>query len=80
LTSEKLTDGEVIGCSVTIDVFLNSTSTYWYPQFARRITRASSPASMAAVRGGAPAILGDGLARRAWLWHQQTLVKLYGVD
>ena len=46
MTGEKLTDGEVTGGSVTTDVFPNSTRTYWYPWFARRITRASSLMSM----------------------------------
>ena len=52
LTSEKLVDGEVTGGSVTTVVFPNSTRTYRYPWFARRITGASSPASMV-LDGGA---------------------------
>ena len=50
MTSEKLADGEVIGGSITTDVFPNSTRTYRYPQFAQRITGASSTVSMAARR------------------------------
>ena len=50
MTGEKLTDGEVIGGSVTTDVFLILFRTYRYPWFARRITGASSPVSMAARR------------------------------
>ena len=50
MIDEKLTDGEVTGGSVTTDVFPNSTRTYRYPRFARRITRASLPASMVAQR------------------------------
>ena len=50
MTGEKLTDGEVTGGSVTTDVFPNSTCTYRYPWFARRITGASSPTSMVARR------------------------------
>ena len=46
MTDEKLVDGEVTNGSVTIDVFPNSTRTYWYPRFAQRITGASSPMSM----------------------------------
>ena len=47
MTSEKLTDGEVTGGSVTTDVFPILSRTYRYPQFAQRITRASLPTSMA---------------------------------
>ena len=79
MTREKLADGEVTGGSVTTDVFPNSTRTYRYPRFAQRITVASSPASMVA-HGGALAIPGDNIAWREWLWHLQTLAKLYGVD
>ena len=83
MIDENLTDGEVTSGSVTTDVFPNSTRTYRFPRFAQRITRASSPVSMVArrvVRGGAPAIPGDGMARRAQLRHLQTLAKLYGMD
>ena len=45
LTSGKLIDGEG-----NDDVFLTLLCTYWYPRFARRITGASSPASMVARR------------------------------
>ena len=45
-TGEKLIDGEVASGSVTTDVFPNSTHTYRYPWFARRITEASLSMSM----------------------------------
>ena len=81
MTGEKLVDGEVTGNEVGTNVFPILFRTYRYPWFARRITRASSPTSMAVVvRGGASAIPGDGMARQALLQHLQTLAKLYDVD
>ena len=44
----ELTDGEVTGNEVTTVVFPIITRIYWYPRFARRITGATSPASMVA--------------------------------
>ena len=83
MTGEKLADGDITGDEVGTNVFPILFHTYRYPQFARRINGASSPASMVAravVHGGAPAIPGDGMDRRARLRHLQTLAKLYGVD
>ena len=48
MTDEKLTDGEVTGDKVGTNVFPIQFCTYRYPWFARRITGASSPASMVA--------------------------------
>ena len=45
---EKLTDGKVTGDEVGTNVFPILFHTYRYPRFARRITGASSPASMVA--------------------------------
>ena len=50
MTSKKLTDGEVTDDEVGTNVFPILFHTYRYPRFARRITGASSPASMAAHR------------------------------
>ena len=50
MTDEKLTDGEVTGDKVGTNVFPIQFCTYRYPWFARRITGASSPMSMAAWR------------------------------
>ena len=50
MTSDKLVDDEFTGGEVTGVVFLTLLRTYWYPRFARRITGASSPASMVARR------------------------------
>ena len=48
LTGEKLTDGEVIGGSVTTDVFPNSIRIDRYPRLAQRLAGASSTAAMVA--------------------------------
>ena len=50
MNGSKLVDGEVTGGEVTDVVFPTLLHTYWYPRFARSITRASSPASMAGRR------------------------------
>ena len=46
----ELTDDEVTGDEVSTNVFLILFRIYRYPRFARRITGASSPASMVAQR------------------------------
>ena len=68
MTGEELINGEVVGDEVGTNMFPILFHTYRYPWFARRITEASSPTSMA-VRGGALAIPGNGMARRARLQH-----------
>ena len=48
MTVEKLTDGEVIGGSVTADVFPNSIRIDRYPRLDQRLIGASSTTVMAA--------------------------------
>ena len=50
MVGEKLTDGEVTGDEVGTNVFPILFRIYRYPRFARRITGATSSASMAAQR------------------------------
>ena len=50
MTGEKLADGDITGDEVGTNVFPILFHTYRYPRFARRITRASSLASMVARR------------------------------
>ena len=83
MTGEKLIDGKVIGDEVGTNVLPILFRIYRYPRFARRITGASSPASMVAHWRCAVVLWpspGNGMARWAWLQHLQTLAKLYGVD
>ena len=76
LTGEKLIDSKVTGDEVGTNVFPILLCTYTNPWFAQRIIGASS----AVVRSGAPAIPSDSMVRREWLWHLQTLAKLFGMD
>ena len=69
LISEELIDDEVVGDEVGTNMFPILFRTYGYPWFARRVIRASLPASMVAACGGAPAIPGGGMARRPRLRH-----------
>ena len=50
LIGEELIDGEVTGDEVGTNMFPDLFRTYRYTWFARRVTGASSPASMAARR------------------------------
>ena len=62
---QELADGEVTGDEVSTHVFPILFRIYRYPRFARRITKASSPVSMAAQRRHA-VVLRPSLAM-AWL-------------
>ena len=50
MTGENLADSEVTGDEVGTNVFTILFRTYRYPRLARRITGATSPASMVARR------------------------------
>ena len=76
---QELTVGEVTGDEVSTNMFPILFRTYRYLSLLGGSPELARPRAWW-LGGGALAIPSDGMARRAWLRHLQTLAKLYGVD